>query len=385
MRSSSRGPNHKRPFEADATEIDKIPIKAPAVLSLLTTDQLNIPQKAARVQSPEGKKCCHPDDATPGGANPKRARYVKNLKDPSCGIPLAPSTQNNQTSIFLGSAISFSTIYSRYLTPKLAEMMWQHAQIICNSMYSRISSVRALQPPRRQAYLQPTGCLVTDWFRHVSTLCPAIFDLPNEAIFQHPCINQVNLLRAINDNESTLPSVAENTLVKTARFFREARQPGQTAASHAIYEAIVYAACPHEYSRIYRQISTCLDELHAKVNSITEVYALLSDQSRRARIKTESAQYSFGPLSCFLLAGLRGLFFGPTHSRACTPVGAALLLHCAITASEESLFIKEPIWTRTELLITSKMCGMVESPSCDHTISKGNLAQALAQDFLSLW
>lgn len=136
MRSSSRGPNHKRPFEAHATEIDKIPIKAPAVLPLLTTDKLNIPQKAARVQSPEGKKCCHPDDATPGGANPKRARYVKNLKDPSCGIPLAPSTQNNQTSIFLGSAISFSTIYSRYLTPKLAEMMWQHTQIICNSMNS---------------------------------------------------------------------------------------------------------------------------------------------------------------------------------------------------------------------------------------------------------
>ena len=116
---------------------------------------------------------------------------------------------------------------------------------------------------------------------------------------------------------------ADNMLIKFARLFEEPSQPTKMFASHVIFEAILCAAG----SGNTKHNLASFNDFYSKVVAIIDVFTLLSDKSTHSELKVENAKYPSGPLACFLLAGIRGLLFGPTHHCTCTPACAALLLH----------------------------------------------------------
>ncbi|KAI7959449.1 hypothetical protein MJO28_003240 [Puccinia striiformis f. sp. tritici] len=345
---------------------------------------LKIPAKqspATLEQTATGSTIDH-DESDDDKPKSKRSRLEECVDQKSSETPASSTPTQDHPSIFLNDAAPLSEMYTWCMTPRLADMMWEHARDTCNIIYSRMASVPALRPPKRTVLFRTVGVPVTDWIVYVSKYVPAIFELPNDTIFKHPYIDQEILKSAIDSPEATMATTAETRLLRLARSFQGVRQSVRNAAGHTIYQAVVYAASPEEYSTIYNgQNLSQFDDFHLKVNSIIAAYAFLSNQSRRSQTRGAFNQQAYAPLVFFLVSGLQGVFFGPTHSPTCPPAGAALLLHLDKFASQG----REPIWVRAELLITSKMREISISSSSDHTINKAELARSLAQDFLTTW
>ncbi|KAI9621305.1 hypothetical protein H4Q26_015803 [Puccinia striiformis f. sp. tritici PST-130] len=231
---------------------------------------LKIPAKqspATLEQTATGSTIDH-DESDDDKPKSKRSRLEECVDQKSSETPASSTPTQDHPSIFLNDAAPLSEMYTWCMTPRLADMMWEHARDTCNIIYSRMASVPALRPPKRTVLFRTVGVPVTDWIVYVSKYVPAIFELPNDTIFKHPYIDQEILKSAIDSPEATMATTAETRLLRLARSFQGVRQSVRNAAGHTIYQAVVYAASPEEYSTIYNgQNLSQFDDFHLKFAS----------------------------------------------------------------------------------------------------------------------
>ncbi|KAI9613590.1 hypothetical protein H4Q26_010200 [Puccinia striiformis f. sp. tritici PST-130] len=89
---------------------------------------------------------------------------------------------------------------------------------------------------------------------------------------------------------------AESRLLRLAQSFQGVQQLAQIAARHAMYQAVVYTACPKQCLTTHHgQNMSQFDDFHLKVNSIISAYALLSNQLQQRWADT--IKYDILPIS----------------------------------------------------------------------------------------